>query len=275
MIEKNKVSFFMTKNLNIAIVIPVYKEVISKNEQLSLKQLQRYLPSYDIFFMTPESLKNIPEKFPRKNFADHYFSNIHTYSQLLLSEHFYQEFNDYTHILIYQLDALVFSDQLGSWAKKEVSYIGAPWFSSQIGSATSPTKELGGGNGGLSLRSIPESLKVLQIVKQQAKYNFPYRTLQWAWFGISLLLGRTKKKWLQIPADQYPFNEDGFWSFEAPKYSPSFRVATQKESLQFSFETNPQKCFDLNNQQLPFGVHAWEKYDKEFWLKKLSSLHIE
>jgi hypothetical protein len=259
----------MEKKLKIAIVVPLYKQTFTENEQLSLSQLRKVLGKYDFFCITPRSLSTVPPDFQRINFDDHYFTSIREYSQLMLSPAFYEKFTDYTHILIYQLDALVFSDQLSTWAQQPISYIGAPWFSTIIGSLTSPTKELRGGNGGLSLRSVEESLKVLKNVNRAATTHLPARVQQWAWFFLAILLGRTKKKWLQCPADQYPFNEDGFWSFEASKYSDTFVPATQKQSLQFAFETQPVKCFELNNHQLPFGTHAWEKYDKEFWLKKL------
>jgi len=35
--------------------------------------------------------------------------------------------------------------------------------------------------------------------------------------------------------------------------------------VSFSFEVGPKHCFEKNNQTLPFGCHAWAKYDREFW----------
>jgi hypothetical protein len=45
-----------------------------------------------------------------------------------------------------------------------------------------------------------------------------------------------------------------------------------KDALEFAFERYPRKCFKLNNHNLPFGVHAWEKYDKSFWLNHVDSI---
>jgi hypothetical protein len=33
----------------------------------------------------------------------------------------------------------------------------------------------------------------------------------------------------------------------------------------FSFEVAPRYCFKMNRERLPFGCHAWSKYDQEFW----------
>ena len=54
------------------------------------------------------------------------------------------------------------------------------------------------------------------------------------------------------------------------KYGPiflkDFKVAEPKVALQFSFEVNPSLLYEMNNQQLPFGCHAFEKYEYEtFW----------
>jgi Protein of unknown function (DUF5672) len=45
--------------------------------------------------------------------------------------------------------------------------------------------------------------------------------------------------------------------------SHRLRVATVEDALQFSFETCPRECFEMNGRRLPFGCHAWE-YDRAF-----------
>ncbi len=54
-------------------------------------------------------------------------------------------------------------------------------------------------------------------------------------------------------------NEDVFWTQLAPKLDKTFRVAEYDVAIRFSFECQPARLFDLNNKQLPFGCHAWEK----------------
>jgi hypothetical protein len=47
--------------------------------------------------------------------------------------------------------------------------------------------------------------------------------------------------------------------------NPFFRRPKAKEALHFAFEMEPRKAYKMTNHKLPFGVHAWEKYDAEFW----------
>ena len=60
-------------------------------------------------------------------------------------------------------------------------------------------------------------------------------------------------------------HEDVFWSLYVPSLNPFFKLPNIYTALKFSFEKFPSKCFKENNQQLPFGCHAWGKYEFEFW----------
>ncbi len=60
-------------------------------------------------------------------------------------------------------------------------------------------------------------------------------------------------------------NEDYFWADEAVRYCPEFKVASLDVGLRFAFEVAPRRCFELNNGTLPFGCHAWPRYDRAFW----------
>jgi len=59
--------------------------------------------------------------------------------------------------------------------------------------------------------------------------------------------------------------EDLFFSIYAPKIDPNFRVASPQISMYFSFECLPRILYERTERQLPFGCHAWPKYDLEFW----------
>jgi hypothetical protein len=63
----------------------------------------------------------------------------------------------------------------------------------------------------------------------------------------------------------YALNEDRFWSDRALFFNPNFRVAPVSTGLQFSFERHPRYCFEQNGHKLPFGCHAWGKWDRAFW----------
>jgi hypothetical protein len=52
----------------------------------------------------------------------------------------------------------------------------------------------------------------------------------------------------------YPFR----WLLKLPNW---------KEALAFSIEKNPQIGIKLLGGTLPFGCHAWEKYNPNFWKK--------
>jgi hypothetical protein len=60
-------------------------------------------------------------------------------------------------------------------------------------------------------------------------------------------------------------NEDMFWGLLLYFLNPFFRRPKAKEALHFAFEMEPRKAYKMTNHKLPFGVHAWEKYDAEFW----------
>jgi hypothetical protein len=56
-----------------------------------------------------------------------------------------------------------------------------------------------------------------------------------------------------------------FWANRGSHYYPGFKLAPIEVALKFGFECVPRYCYRLNNNELPFGCHAWEKYDKKFW----------
>jgi hypothetical protein len=60
-------------------------------------------------------------------------------------------------------------------------------------------------------------------------------------------------------------NEDLFWSWGVPRQISWFRIPPFDIAFKFSFEKFPKHLFLLNKHQLPFGCHAWEKYDPDFW----------
>jgi hypothetical protein len=60
-------------------------------------------------------------------------------------------------------------------------------------------------------------------------------------------------------------HEDIFWGLFAKRNFDWFKVAPFEESRKFSIELNPRPLFRLNGDKLPFGCHAWQKYDPEFW----------
>ncbi len=221
----------------VAIVIPIYKQKLSKFEEISLKQAIRVFNNYDKFFILPKTLQFLFKVKDISNiiFEDKWFISSQTYSALLMNEEFYKAFTQYKYILIYQLDAFVFEDNLNFFCDLGYDYIGAPWISGLIYYWNYKYNILHVGNGGFSLRNVD---KCMNLIKLRGYLFTEY------------------------------INEDMFFSMGK---SDIFRVAPIKIALQFSFEREVKKSFELNQKRLPFGCHAWERYDLKFWKPYIES----
>lgn len=215
----------------VTVVIPVYKTVLSDHEKISLDRAKNVFSAYDIWLIVPEALDIGCEcEVHVKKFNDYYFQSVDTYSELLLSIDFYNAFYEYKYMLIYQLDAFVFYDNLEYFCSLGYDYIGAPWIDGIPVKIRNKTKVLFVGNGGLSLRNIHSTINLLKNFREEAQ--------------------------------NYKGPEDFFFSYHD---SCDFRVASVKEALKFSFELKNKRCFLLNKKKLPFGCHAWERYNIQFW----------
>ncbi|HTL70731.1 MAG TPA: DUF5672 family protein, partial [Candidatus Eisenbacteria bacterium] len=63
-----------------------------------------------------------------------------------------------------------------------------------------------------------------------------------------------------------PWFEDVFWSMEAPRVDPAFRIPRVEEALAFSFELGAATCYRRAGQKLPFGCHYWTlPSERPFW----------
>jgi Protein of unknown function (DUF5672) len=258
--------------LNVAIIIPIYKDKISANELISLKQCFSIFNKSPIIFVCPNKLKNSSfynNHIKRANFTfldDENFKSIATYNHMLLSEWFYKLFVDYDYILMHQLDSFVFRDELENWIKKDYSYVGAPWFTYDENHNLT-TNFMGVGNGGFSLRKISHCIKVLKSTKKihtlstcifEAKKK--NNTLYWL-SGLKRFFILHSFK--TVRNDQ-SVNEDKIFALAAKRFQ-FFKIPKPHIALQFSFEAQPSLLYGLNNDELPFGCHAWEKYEPLFY----------
>lgn len=261
----------------VAVVVPMHnRSELTADEKVSFRHLQYYLKPYDKYLVVPESLEvSLPGCF-LKRFGNQYFGSATANTQLLLSEEFYASFVEYKYILIYHLDALAFSDQLLAWCDKGLDYVAPPW----IHSADSPwVKVPRVGNGGFSLRKVESFLRVLrsdrywidpkdywtEFCRNNPRY-LQYLNLPRKFLKRLLLFNNVRRELIHWPflADGRG-NEDYFWSDEAIRYYPDFKVASLEEGLRFAFEVAPRTCLELSHGQLPFGCHAWPRYDRAFW----------
>jgi len=232
--------------VNIAVLTPIYKPRLSDNELACLKHSHAVLRGHDTFLVGPGglALDFYLEQFPAAKYAffpAHCFASPQAYSDLLLSQEFYRAFAHYSHILILQQDCIVFRDELADWAATPYDYIGAPWahvWTYQFPPLGSPYDGMGYpvvvGNGGLSLRRVAAFLAVLEELD-----------------------------WLKRRYDAVM--EDAFYSL-AGLVSERFLVPNITVAARFSVECEPRRFVEIAGR-LPMGVHAWEKWDKAYWLE--------
>ena len=245
-----------------AVVIPVYKEAPDAAELLSLHRCLKVLRNHSILFAAPNRLNTavyehhcnscqIP--FKKLKFNDDYFTGIEGYNRLMLSPHFYKSFLSFKYILVYQLDAWVFKDELDYWCRQNYDYIGAPntphhnqaneiqflkGYASVLkhyNSIFNTSHQISNvGNGGFSLRKTRVCWRLLQILQTEVK--------RW---GVN--------------------NEDGFFKYWGNIARPLFRLPPDDVALRFSIEQSPAASLKKLGYTLPFGCHAFAKYEPDTW----------
>ncbi len=261
-----------TLPVRVGVVIPVYKPDLTDYERIALTQCVRVLGHYPVWIVAPHSLdvsvyRNFSSILRVRTFDDDFFQDIQAYNRLMLSETFYRAFLDVEYILIHQLDAFVFRDELADWCRLGYDYIGAPWLRDRdFGSrrealwfgvkqriatllnlkkpdGVTPREIItlnGVGNGGLSLRRVPAMLRWLRVFRQRIR-----------------LYEQTR---------QYHYNEDVFWGIEINRYWPLLRIPSYRTALRFAIEFYPRWAVDhYNGGQLPFGCHAWDIHGTDYW----------
>ena len=268
----------------VTIVIPVFKTHLTANELRSLSQCCRVLFNHPITLVAPDDLEvgeyeaeflSFGCNYKVLRFRNDYFRNIAGYNRLLLSQVFYTEFQSYMYMLLYQLDAFVFSDELAYWCGKGYDYIGAPLIGKYEDTIFSNQMRVG--NGGFSLRRVDAFMNYFdskknvftarQIVK---KYGLRNKLYKWWLVWILMYCGWRNKP--QSVANRWKYNEDDFWSGLLDRSRFSLNKPTPIEAMEFSFERFPKEIYELTGK-LPFGCHAWEKYDYDiFWKKYIPGL---
>lgn len=225
------------KRSNVCIVVPVYRNMLSHNEMISLCQCKKIFKNYDIIFLKPQGVLI--------DFVDHekcidvnkeYLTSRKKYSDYVLSIEFYDLFKTYTYMLIYQLDAFVFEDRLMEFCQDGYDYIGAPWLYG-MECHTDRGEFWNVGNGGFSLRNINSFRNWILKYKDDIEY------------------------WKMILPEDMVIAVYG---------KEQLRIAPEEIALKFAFDLNPGDCYKLNNMQLPFGCHGWHKFECDFWQQQIN-----
>lgn len=233
----------------VGIIIPVYKDTMTSNERRSLIRCTKVLKSHEIILVCPHCLNLVDYKNENPNIKNEffdkvYFESISAYNKLLMSKEFYLRFDRFNYILIYQLDAWIFRDDLNYWCSLGFDYIGAPWIDINV-------------LNWLKLKIYPKYLYYIQLFFGKGKFLSKVGN-----GGFSLRKVNTFILNLQIfgfAAKNWKANEDSFYSHFVKTFNPFFKIAPFTTALRFSFDIFPQKAYDLNNNELPLGCHAWEK----------------
>jgi hypothetical protein len=248
-----------------AIVIPFYKNSLTSDEKISLSQGLHILDGHPIIAIKPQfldlSFLNDIKFNQVISFENKYFQDIHGYNQLMLSPMFYKEFLPYKYILIYQLDAFVFSDQLQYWCDQNYDYIGAPWLypeNNAVLHLINTFKSFLFGTLNWQIKGVP---KKKQFYNKVGNGGFSLRKVQ-KFYDMSIKFSELAAQYLA--KQKHEFNEDIFWSIAINRTKNNLHIPKYKTALKFAFETLPERAYNLNHHELPFGCHAWEK-ELDFW----------
>ena len=235
------------------IIIPIYYDKPSILDKLSISSLMNNLTDideYDINYVCPTDVdtsiwKEITTKGKSVNFLmfdNHNFLSTQSYSKLLESYDFWEEFKDYDYALIYQTDGYCIGGSLKEFIDMEYDYIGAPIIAPNARWFNVPAI----GNGGVSLRKISTMLETtdpngefIKISKDDIdKHN-------------------------KANSNMYDIYEDLYFAQLVPMLwdfkKPNFDVATS-----FAYDMNTDIVYEMTNHKLPMFIHAFDK-NIRFW----------
>jgi hypothetical protein len=281
-------------NQSCVIVIPVHTPDLTRAEKASLINCISRLRDHDILFLHKRSLDMAAffqavissslssSPFRTEAVDDRWLQSVKSYNELLFQGWFYRLFSSWDYILIHQLDAWVLRSDLDHWIGKGFTYVGAPW-TRHLGP---DTPDIGVGNGGFSLRCVAEMIRICdsfqtahvpvfrwgelayRVTLFRRYHGFPWS--QWpSLFGKRLVLFLLMSAGWRNTLSYYSkvgIQEDHLFSIYAPWVFPWMRFPSLAEAADFAVETNPRQTLAHYQILCPFGCHAWEKHDRNFWL---------
>lgn len=265
-----------------AVAIPLHRLPLTGDEEVSLRVSREVLGKHQRFFLIPSDMA-VPEGFLQGEkvirYPGKYFTYPHGYNRLLMSSCFYRSFVGFSHILLYQLDCLVFRDDLDAWCAKNYDYVGSPWLD-DYGQQAGEKPVWRVGNGGFSLRKVETSRAVLATrIRRGSLFPVPPIHLpkpgftDWLVTNIHKRIKQHLNLWtVEDELGNYGENEDRFWALDVFRVRPGYTKPDVEEAFRFGFEIDPRRCFERTKGKLPFGCHAWWKHDREFWEQALDGI---
>ncbi|ABD89716.1 DUF5672 family protein [Rhodopseudomonas palustris] len=260
-------------SVNPVVVVPVHIKHTEPEAETSLRHLKKYLGRYRLVLAKPAQLDWSIEGLDNEIFPDESFQGLLGYNRLMLSPAFYRRFAQHSHILIYQLDSLVFRDELTEWCETEYDYIGASWYPDLIERYIGepwPFAKVGAGNGGFSLRRVSAFIEHLE--NRRPTFRHAFDRLFDGNVDVAMRLLRFRKHLTPSNYKEHKMlAEDVYWGVFAPLMDPSFRVAPLDVANRFSFEYDPNFLLQQSRGHYPFGCHAWYRFAdaREFWESRL------
>lgn len=226
----------------VAVVVPVYRRP-TPSESLSLLLVSRILCGHSIFLLMPESLPwhAFHENVKVIRFPSACFASVKSYAQLMVSGDVYELFTPYEYILVFQLDCLVFRDELARFCDLGWDYVAPLILGRDDGHW--PDQDVVG-VGGLSLRKVASFLRILTLL-ERPEYRLEVKSLQ----------ERIERNGA----------EDMFWCLSAPLIDPGFSVAVPEVALAFGFEGDPDKSYRRAEGRQPFACHHWNRLPYFLW----------
>ena len=261
----------------VIVVIPIHTVTPSEQEKCAFAQCYKILGRHQIKVLCPAGLditayRKIVPKFDVTKVEPIWLSSVQKYNQLKKSRYFYSLFGNYNYLLTYELDAFVFKDELLYWCTKNFDYVGAPWFKGWH-EANEERVIIGVGNSGFSLRKISKASEILNRI-EKIKYLYQKCGCHSQTMNNKFrMLMRLLRPYFKISdvnlipniVEQQQQNEDLFWCMQVGNTFSDYKIAPAREAQHFSFEVNPSWLYKQTNNTVPFGCHAWEKYEPEFW----------
>lgn len=258
------------------VVVFAYAPTLSLKEEASFVQCLRVLGRHEVTVVCPESLdlgryyllcdqEGVTPSVQR--FENAWFESTDAYNALMLHPAFYHRFSDYEYILICQLDAWVFSDQLDAWCDKNYTYVGAPFFSDA--GVLYPFA----GNGGFSLRRVASFIALLEGRCRPSRWNYGFLLAK---IPADSTMGGIRKRIIhmlelavcRISTQWYCRLRQGHEDYifaKAFSFTGKEDVPLPEEAACFAFERFPEQLFTITGGELPFGCHAYEKHSPSFW----------
>ena len=234
------------------VVIPVYKEYLTPEEEMCLKRMKYVFGEVDnIYLICPlgidtsaysyiyPSIKVIP-------FNKRYFKSTATYSTLCMSPILYKTFFMYEYMVIAQLDAFVVRNDIAKFCDMGYDYIGAPIYTPNIHWKIYDNSTYKVGNGGFSLRKIS---KFIEICSKTSEYRKSHPGVEWD--------------------AKY---EDAFFCASLP--DNPLNIAPVDIATKFACDRNPNIHQKLNDNKLPTAIHAIGMHSV-YWADKISEITPE